>query len=56
MGRVLKQLGCVDRKKIISQKTPVNWDNMAREGAAEIRNNFREKEVEVALAGDEFFQ
>ena len=29
---------------------------MAREGAAEIRKNFREKEVEVVLARDEFFQ
>ena len=29
---------------------------MAREGAAEVRKHFREKKVEVVLAGDEFFQ
>ena len=55
-SRVLKQLGYVDRKKTISQKIPVNWDNLAREGAAQVRKFFREKKVKVVLARDEFFQ
>ena len=54
-GRVLKQLSYIDRKKTISQKIPVNWDNLVREGAADVRKYFREKKVEVVLAGDEFF-
>ena len=55
-GRVLKQLSYVDRKKTISQKMPINWDNLAREGAANVRKYFREKKGEMVLAGDEFFQ
>ena len=55
-SRVLKQLGYVDRKKTTSQKTPVNWDNIAREGAANVRKFFKDNKVEVVLAGDEFFQ
>ena len=35
---------------------PVNWGNMAREEDTEVRKYFREKKVEVVLAGDEFFQ
>ena len=35
-SRVLKQLGHVDRKKTMSQKTLVNWVNVAREGAANV--------------------
>jgi len=53
---VLKQLGHVDRKKTTSQKIPVNWDNIAREGAANVRKFFKDNKVEVVLAGDEFFQ
>ena len=55
-SRVLKQRGYLDRKKTTSQKTPVNWDNIAREGAANVRKFFKDKKVEVLLAGDEFFQ
>ena len=43
-------------KKSTSQKEAVSWDNAAREGAAEVRKHFREKKVEMVLAGDEFFQ
>ena len=35
-SRVLKQLGYVDRKNYVT-KIPVNWDNIAREGAANVR-------------------
>ena len=56
VGRVLKQIGYVDRKKTISQKIPMNWDTIARQGAANIRKLFWEKKVDVVLAGDEFFQ
>lgn len=56
VGRVLKQIGYADRKKTISQKIPMNWDTIAREGARDVRKFFRDKKVDVVLAGDEFFQ
>ena len=41
--------------KTISQKTPVNYDNLARGRVASARKYFREKKAEVVLERDEFF-
>ena len=41
--------------KTMSQKIPINWDNLASKGAVNVRKYFREKKVELVLARDEFF-
>ena len=53
--RSIDKLGFADKKKSIAQKIPLNWGTIAREGAQEVRDKFKEVGVETVCYMDEFF-